>query len=64
MDLKALVHMEVQKGERVYRLIMDNGAPYGEAIDVAFELLQKLIDIAKTAADAAKNAPVVDTTAQ
>ena len=54
MDLKALVTMEIKKGENSYRFLMDNGCPFGEAIDAAFEFLQKLHALSKQAADDAK----------
>jgi len=56
LDLKALVTMEIQKGERIFRFIMDNGSSYGEAIDAAYEFLTKLHEISQ---EAVKNAQPV-----
>lgn len=54
MELKSAIIADIKKGERVYRFEMPVGAPYGECYDAAFEVLKKITQLAKEAADKAE----------
>lgn len=45
MDIKQYITLEVQKGDSNFVFQMLNGATYGNAIDAAFEVLQKLNEL-------------------
>lgn len=47
MDVKSSVYLEVEKNERVYRFEIPNGAPYGEAVDTAFECFVRINEMAQ-----------------
>lgn len=54
MELSSVVVMTVKKGERNFELLMPMGAPYGEAYDAVFEMLGKIVELSKEAAEKAK----------
>lgn len=54
MDLKSVIHMELEKNGRSYCFSMPFGAPYGECYDVLFECVSKILELSKTAAEQAK----------
>lgn len=54
MNQKALVEMEIVKGERSYRFLIPMGAPYGEVYDACHEIIMKISELAKEAADKIK----------
>lgn len=56
MDQKGYIHLEVVKGERAYAFQLPIGAPFGEAYDAAFQVLQEILKMAKDASE--KAAPV------
>lgn len=56
MNLKSIIIAEVVKGENVYRFEMPVGAPFGECYDAAFQMLNKITELAKEAAANAKPA--------
>ena len=51
MDLRSYVSIEVKKNDRVYSYLMPVGAPFGEAYDAAFEVLQSVLDMAKKSSE-------------
>lgn len=54
MDITSNVILEVTKNERKYRFEMPVGAPFGECYDAAFEVLNKVSELAKQASDKMK----------
>lgn len=54
MNQRALVEMEIVKGERKYSFLIPLGAPYGEVYDACHEIMMKITDLAKEAAEKAK----------
>lgn len=54
MNLKSCVVIEITKNERLYTFTMPVGAPFGEAYDVAYQVLLKIADLAKEGAASAK----------
>ena len=67
MDLKSVVSVEVKKNDRIFQFLMPVGAPFGECYDACFETLNKIAELSKEAAEAAKqptpaNAEIVDET--
>lgn len=55
MDLRSEIVMEINKSERVYRFCLPVGAPFGEAHDVAHEIIAQILEMAKQSADSAKS---------
>lgn len=51
---KALISIEIEKDKHLYQFIMPVGVSYGEAYDSAFEILNKITEMAKVAKDKAK----------
>lgn len=49
MELKNIMTMQIERNERVYVFSIPMGAPYGECIDVAFELLKGVSELSKQA---------------
>lgn len=47
MEIKSSISLEVEKNERIYRFEIPVGAPYGEAIDAAFECFTKIEEMAR-----------------
>lgn len=56
MNQKAYVHLEVIREDRVYVLEMPWGAQYQECYDVAIEMANQIVEIAKVADDQRKSA--------
>lgn len=56
MEQKAVVNLEVKKGERTFVFTMPIGSPYGEAYDAAFNVLNEILEMSKKAVEAAKPA--------
>ena len=57
MDMKSAVILEATKGEnRQFQFVMPVGAPFGECYDACFEMLNKITELAKQAAESAKPA--------
>ena len=57
MDQKlmpATVDLIEEKNGKTYVFSMPVGAPFGEAYDVAFEMLSKIVELSKNAADKMK----------
>lgn len=54
MNLKSCVTVEVTKNDRLYTFTMPVGSPFGEAYDVAYEILLKIADLAREGALSAK----------
>lgn len=48
--------IEVSKNDRLYTFTMPVGAPFGEVYDVAYEVLNKIAELAKDGALSAKRA--------
>jgi hypothetical protein len=54
MPIESQIIINVKKGERNYTFMMPSGAPFGEAYDSAFEVLQEIVTFSRQAADNAK----------
>lgn len=54
MDQKAVVIIETVKNERVYRFELPVGAPFGEAYDSCFEMLNEILAMAQKAKESAQ----------
>jgi hypothetical protein len=54
MPIETQVIINVKKGERNYTFTMPSGAPFGEAYDSAFEVLQEIVTFSKQAAENAQ----------
>lgn len=54
MNQKAAVLLEVNKNDHLYQFVMPVGAPFGEAYDAAYEVLNVIVQMAKEAAEKAK----------
>jgi len=54
MEVKTHINFEIEKSDRKYVFSMPAGGTLGEAYDSAFEVLQKLLDMSKEAAEKAK----------
>ena len=50
METKSLVSFKMELNGRHYSFNMEAGAPLGEAYDMAFQVLQKIVDHAQEAA--------------
>lgn len=57
MSLHAFAEIKKIKNEREYSYKMPIGAPYGEAVDVAFEVIQDILELSKKAVEAAAAQP-------
>lgn len=55
MELKSNVIMEVKRNEVIFRLELPYGAPLGDAYEAVFEMLGKIVEMAKESVD--KSAP-------
>jgi hypothetical protein len=53
MNQKGYLHLEVTKGERNYAFTLPIGAPFGEAYDAAFSVLQEILKMAQEASEKA-----------
>jgi hypothetical protein len=59
MELKNYIVMEVEREERIYRLEIPAGAPYGELYDAVYECLVKVSQEMQQAVQASQpQAPV------
>jgi len=60
MNIKQYITLEVKKGEYTFVFHMPNGASWGNGIDAAFDILQKLNELAQKSAQNLKpsEAPV------
>lgn len=61
MNQRAYIHLEITKSDtsgqdRVYTLSLPFGSSYQECYDVAMEMANNIIEISKTADEAAKKA--------
>lgn len=56
MDIVSKVAIEIKKEDRVYRFEMPVGAPFGECYDSAFQVLNKIAELSKEAAEKVKPA--------
>lgn len=56
MDITQHISLQVNKGDFEFTFHMPNGATWGNAIDAAFEVLQKLNDLSKKSVEAMKPA--------
>ncbi len=54
MEIKQYITLEVSKGDCSFAFQMPNGATYGNAIDAAFDILQKLNELSQQSAQALK----------
>jgi hypothetical protein len=54
MEMKQYMTIEITKGESNFVFQMPNGATYGNAIDAAFEILQKVNELSQQSVQAAK----------
>jgi hypothetical protein len=54
MNLKSCVAIEITKNDRLYTFVMPVGSPFGEAYDVAYEVLNKIAELARDGAQGAK----------
>jgi len=60
MDVFSQSVFSVTKGERTYQLVVPANAPFGEAMDSCFEILNKLSDMQKTALSAMQQQPAAE----
>lgn len=51
MNVKNVVVIEIEKGDFVFSFSMPVGAPFGQAYDAAFEVLQQILEFSQKAAD-------------
>lgn len=56
MELKSSVVMEVKRNDFTFRLELPVGAPLGDAYEAIFEMLGKVVEMAKESVDKAKPA--------
>jgi len=56
MDQRAVINLEVKKGEKTFVFSMPVGSPFGEAYDAAFSVLNEIMEMSKKAVEAAKPA--------
>lgn len=54
MDYRSIVSIEIKKEDRAYTFLMPQGASIGEAYDVAHQLLESILKMAKDASEKAK----------
>lgn len=54
MEMKQYITIEVAKGDFKFAFQMPNGATWGNAIDAAFEVLQKLNELSQQSIQAMK----------
>lgn len=54
MELKSIVAIEVEKNERIFKLELPVGAPLGDAYEACWEMLNKIVAMAKESVDQAK----------
>jgi hypothetical protein len=49
MEVKNVLTIQIEKNERIYTFSIPMGAPYGECIDVAFEVLKGVNELSQQA---------------
>ncbi len=54
MNLKQKIVFEVTKNERVYQFVTEVNSPLGESYDACFAVLEKIVELSKTAASKAE----------
>lgn len=54
MEMHSRVEMVITKGEHRYSFLMPFSAPAGEAYDAAFDVLEKIVEMAKTSKEKMK----------
>lgn len=54
MEQKAVINLEVKKEDRTFVFSMPIGAPFGEAYDAAFTVLNEIQEMSKKAVEHAK----------
>jgi hypothetical protein len=54
MEVKTHVHFAIDKDERKYVFSLPAGGTLGEAYDAAYQVLEKILEMSKEAADKAK----------
>lgn len=54
MSITSRIMIEIKKNERTYGFSIPVGAPFGEAYDAAFEILQEVVEMAKQAVDSTR----------
>jgi hypothetical protein len=60
MQIQQYITLEVTKGDFTFTFQMQNGATWGNAIDSAFEVLQKLNELSQQSIENAKPAVAVE----
>lgn len=55
MEVKSRIHFEAEKNGNIYFMSMPAGAPLGESYDAVFEILLKIVELSKSAADKMKS---------
>lgn len=55
MELKQNLTLEVKKGDYTFVFHMPNGASWGNALDVSFDILQHINKLAQNSAQAMRN---------
>jgi hypothetical protein len=58
METKQYITLELTKGDFKFAFQMPNGASWGNAIDAAFDILQKLNELSQKSIEALKPADV------
>jgi len=61
MDQRAVINLEVTKGEHKFVFSMPVGSPFGEAYDAAFSILNEIMGMSKKAVEQAKPAEIEKT---
>ena len=46
-DLKSCIELSTKRGDRVYKLTIESGAPWGELFDASHELHNKVADLVR-----------------
>ena len=60
MELKSVVHMEMEKDGKKFVFSMDASSSYGSAYDAAFEVLEKIVELAAEAKEKANRKEKLD----
>jgi hypothetical protein len=58
MELKQYITIEVKKSDSNFAFQMPNGSTYGNAIDAAYDILQKLHELSQQSSQSLK--PAID----
>lgn len=54
MAIKTSISIEIEKNGHIFSFTMPSGAPFGEAYDAGYEVLQQIVEFSKKVADDAK----------